>query len=68
MAGYNAHRGCKSIDKLGGQGVIESQILAGGRGKGRFGNGFKGGVRVVSSLVNLPQVLSHLHRCEADAG
>ena len=37
------------IDDFGGQGVIKSQILAGGRGKGSFGNGFKGGVRVVSS-------------------
>ena len=42
------------IDDFGGRGVIKSQILAGGRGKGCFGNGFKGGVRVVSSLVNLP--------------
>ncbi|CAF9915539.1 hypothetical protein IMSHALPRED_002635 [Imshaugia aleurites] len=38
------------IDDFGGQGVIKSQILAGGRGKGSFGNGFKGGVRVVSSV------------------
>lgn len=39
------------IDDFGGRGVIKSQILAGGRGKGSFGNGFKGGVHVVSSLV-----------------
>lgn len=37
------------IDEFGGRGVIKSQILAGGRGKDMFGNGFKGGVRVVSS-------------------
>ena len=55
------------IDVFGGRGVIKSQILAGGRGKGSFGNGLKGGVRVVSSLVVLPRALSRLHRCEADA-
>lgn len=55
------------IDEFGGHGVIKSQILAGGRGKGMFGNGFKGGVRVVSSLVNLSRALLHLHRCEANA-
>lgn len=27
--------------------VIKAQILAGGRGKGHFDNGFKGGVHVV---------------------
>jgi len=31
--------------------VIKAQVLAGGRGKGHFDNGFKGGVRVVYSLV-----------------
>lgn len=29
--------------------VIKAQVLAGGRGKGHFDNGFKGGVRVVYS-------------------
>jgi succinyl-CoA synthetase beta subunit len=29
--------------------VIKAQVLAGGRGKGTFDNGFKGGVRVVYS-------------------
>lgn len=31
--------------------VIKAQVLAGGRGKGHFDNGFKGGVRVVYSSV-----------------
>lgn len=48
------------IKVFGGQGVIKSQILAGGRGKGSFGNGFKGGVHVVSSSVNLCHWLSRL--------
>lgn len=29
--------------------VIKAQVLAGGRGKGTFANGLKGGVRVVYS-------------------
>lgn len=29
--------------------VIKAQVLAGGRGKGHFENGFKGGVRIVYS-------------------
>lgn len=31
--------------------VIKAQILAGGRGKGHFDNGLKGGVRVIYSYV-----------------
>lgn len=31
--------------------VIKAQVLAGGRGKGTFDNGLKGGVRVIYSLV-----------------
>lgn len=31
--------------------VIKAQVLAGGRGKGTFENGFKGGVRVIYSYV-----------------
>jgi len=32
--------------------VVKAQVLAGGRGKGHFDNGFKGGVRVVYSSVH----------------
>ncbi|KAL8676811.1 MAG: hypothetical protein Q9224_007249, partial [Gallowayella concinna] len=42
----------KYIEEFGGRGVIKSQILAGGRGKGSFGNGFKGGVHLVSSDIS----------------
>ncbi|QIW95380.1 hypothetical protein AMS68_000898 [Peltaster fructicola] len=36
--------------KIGGDDmVIKAQVLAGGRGKGHFDNGFKGGVRIVYS-------------------
>ena len=34
--------------------VIKAQVLAGGRGKGHFDNGLKGGVRIVYSYVDLP--------------
>lgn len=51
------------VEEFGGRGVIKSQILAGGRGKGSFGNGLKGGVRVVSSLVDPLRPLCHLNRC-----
>jgi succinyl-CoA synthetase beta subunit len=33
--------------------VIKAQVLAGGRGKGTFDNGLKGGVRVIYSYVNV---------------
>lgn len=33
--------------------VIKAQVLAGGRGKGHFDNGLKGGVRVIYSCVVL---------------
>lgn len=39
--------------------VIKAQVLAGGRGKGSFDNGLKGGVRVIYSCVQLP--LNHLN-------
>ena len=36
--------------------VIKAQVLAGGRGKGTFDNGLKGGVRVIYSYWNLELV------------
>lgn len=42
--------------------VIKAQVLAGGRGKGTFDNGLKGGVRVIYSYVvsfsRIPQYLA----------
>lgn len=32
--------------------VVKAQVLAGGRGKGFFDNGFKGGVHVCNSYVS----------------
>jgi succinyl-CoA synthetase beta subunit len=40
--------------------VMKAQVLAGGRGKGHFDHGFKGGVRVIYSYAT-PRAAS-LHR------
>ncbi|KAF2191107.1 succinyl-CoA ligase-like protein subunit beta [Zopfia rhizophila CBS 207.26] len=46
----NAAEAEKVAKEIGGDDmVIKAQVLAGGRGKGTFDNGFKGGVRVVYS-------------------
>ncbi len=43
--------------ELGGKGlVVKSQIHAGGRGKGTFKNGFKGGVHVVESAEQAQEI------------
>lgn len=39
--------------------VVKAQILAGGRGKGYFNNGFKGGVHVTEKYVNLFNSVSY---------
>jgi succinyl-CoA synthetase beta subunit len=33
--------------------VMKAQVLAGGRGKGHFDSGFKGGVRVIYSYATV---------------
>ncbi|KAF2133327.1 succinyl-CoA ligase-like protein subunit beta [Dothidotthia symphoricarpi CBS 119687] len=46
----NAEEALQVAKSIGGDdAVIKAQVLAGGRGKGTFDNGFKGGVRVVYS-------------------
>ena len=39
--------------------VIKAQVLAGGRGKGTFDNGLKGGVRVIYSYETHTTHLKH---------
>jgi len=47
---YNAKEAEQIASQIGGEDmVIKAQVLAGGRGKGHFDNGFKGGVRIVYS-------------------
>jgi hypothetical protein len=46
---------------LGSSGlVIKAQVLAGGRGKGKFDNGFQGGVHVIDRYVVFFYVTSKL--------
>jgi succinyl-CoA synthetase beta subunit len=33
--------------------VIKAQVLAGGRGKGKFDNGFQGGVHTIDKYVTI---------------
>ena len=40
--------------------VIKAQILAGGRGLGTFSNGFKGGVHLCKTYVNLALYIVYL--------
>jgi len=40
--------------------VVKAQVLAGGRGKGHFDNGFKGGVHIVDSLGEVAEVASKM--------
>jgi succinyl-CoA synthetase beta subunit len=47
--------------KIGGDDmVIKAQVLAGGRGKGTFDNGWKGGVRVIYSPTEAKMVASQM--------
>lgn len=41
--------------------VIKAQVLAGGRGKGTFDNGLKGGVRVIYSYETLDFILFQMY-------
>lgn len=43
-----------SVGKTGS--VIKAQVLAGGRGKGKFDNGFQGGVHKVERWVNFATI------------
>jgi succinyl-CoA synthetase beta subunit len=40
--------------------VVKAQVLAGGRGKGHFENGFQGGVHIVDSLNEVADVASKM--------
>jgi succinyl-CoA synthetase beta subunit len=54
----NAEEAEAIAKKIGGDDmVIKAQVLAGGRGKGTFDNGLKGGVRVIYSYVCKPFLL-----------
>jgi succinyl-CoA synthetase beta subunit len=48
--GRETERGVRGITLIPGvPTVLKAQVLAGGRGKGHFDNGFQGGVQMVDS-------------------
>ncbi|KIW50146.1 hypothetical protein PV05_11762 [Exophiala xenobiotica] len=49
-----------AVTALGGNAVLKSQILAGGRGKGSFDNGLKSGVHIVSSKSEAEKFASRM--------
>jgi succinyl-CoA synthetase beta subunit len=40
--------------------VVKAQIHAGGRGKGTFTNGYKGGVKITDSVANVREIAGHM--------
>lgn len=44
--------------------VIKAQVLAGGRGKGTFDNGLKGGVRVIYSYGTPPPLKKKIKKTQ----
>ena len=46
--------------EIGGELVVKAQIHAGGRGKGTFKNGFKGGVHLVKTPEEAEKVASQM--------
>jgi len=40
--------------------VVKAQVLAGGRGKGSFKNGFKGGVHIVDSINKAVEISNNM--------
>ena len=40
--------------------VIKAQVLAGGRGKGHFDNGFKGGVHLTKEAEKVPELVNSM--------
>ncbi|KAL7641109.1 UNVERIFIED_CONTAM: hypothetical protein RMT77_008246 [Armadillidium vulgare] len=49
-----------SIDLNAKEFVVKAQILAGGRGKGHFDNGFKGGVHLTTDPVKVKDLVSQM--------
>ena len=54
LSGVGSSTRCIGGDDM----VIKAQVLAGGRGKGTFDNGLKGGVRVIYSYASSPSSFS----------
>ncbi len=61
MVAATAEEAGKAAKDLGGAGlVVKAQVHAGGRGKGTFKNGFKGGVHVINTTEEAQDVASKM--------
>ena len=57
IAAATAQEAAQTARNMGlSQYVVKAQVHAGGRGKGTFKNGFKGGVHVVKSVEEVEEV------------
>ena len=57
IAAATAQEAAQTARNMGlSQYVVKAQVHAGGRGKGTFKNGFKGGVHVVKSVEEVVEV------------
>ncbi len=57
----DAQQALQIAQELGGKGlVVKAQVHAGGRGKGHFTNGFKGGVHVVDSAEKAAEIAGQM--------
>lgn len=58
--GTSVEQVASHVESLGGNAVLKSQILAGGRGRGSFDSGLRSGVHIVSRLVIEPPCVCRL--------
>ncbi|KAF2480734.1 ATP-grasp domain-containing protein [Neohortaea acidophila] len=49
-----------AVTKLGGKCVVKSQVLKGGRGKGRFDSGLQGGIQVVDDASSAEKLAAQM--------
>ena len=62
IAAATAQEAAQTARNMGlSQYVVKAQVHAGGRGKGTFKNGFKGGVHVVKSVEEVEEVAGKMH-------
>lgn len=57
---FTSEQAKQIADKYGGSAVIKAQVLAGGRGKGRFDNGLQGGVQIANSSEEVKSLASQM--------
>lgn len=60
IAASTPEQALQASKKFNGPVVVKAQVLAGGRGKGVFDNGFTGGVHIVSSSKETKDIVSQM--------